>query len=77
MSGKGASPLTTYRARRRWEINDLLDELSGLNGEPAVKESLRQHLLILLRDVEASRPGDRLLVSKIRDFRAALHKLKV
>jgi len=69
MSGTGASPLSNYRARRRWQINELLGDLTSLNLEPALKESLRQRLVLLLRDVEYSHSGDRLLASKIRDAR--------
>ena len=70
MSGTGASPpLSNYRARRRWQINELLGDLTSLNLEPALKESLRQRLVLLLRDVEYSHGGDRLLASKIRDAR--------
>jgi hypothetical protein len=76
VSGSDRSPLTNYRARLRWEINDLLSELASLDREPAVKESLRQHMVLLLKDVETARPGNRLLASKIRDFRAAIHKLR-
>ena len=69
MSGTGASPLSNYRALRRWQINELLDDLAILNLEPALKESLRVRLVLLLRDVEHSHSGDRLLASKIRDAR--------
>jgi hypothetical protein len=72
MSGTGASPLSNYRARRRWQINELLGDLTSLNLEPALKESLRQRLVLLLRDVEYSHSGDRLLASKIRDARVQL-----
>jgi len=61
--------LSNYRALRRWQINELLDDLAILNLEPALKESLRVRLVLLLRDVEHSHSGDRLLASKIRDAR--------
>jgi hypothetical protein len=72
MSGTGASPLFNYRARRRWQINQLLRDLTNLNLEPALKESLRRRLVLLLRDVEYSHSGDRLLASKIRDARSQI-----
>jgi hypothetical protein len=72
MSGTGASPLSNYRAWRRWQINELLGDLTSLNLEPALKESLRQRLVLLLRDVGYSHSGDRLLASKIRDARVQI-----
>jgi hypothetical protein len=72
MSGTGASPSSNYRARRRSQINELLDDLANLNLDPALKEALRVRLILLLRDVEHSHSGDRLLVSKIRDARVQI-----
>jgi hypothetical protein len=77
MSGTEASPLSNYRARRRWQINELLGDLTSLNLEPALKESLRQRLVLLLRDVEYSHGGDRLLASKIRDARVQIVALAI
>ena len=72
MSGIGASPLSNYRARRRWQINELLGALTSLNLDPALIESLRQRLVLLLRELEHSQSGDRLLASKIRDARSQI-----
>jgi len=75
MSRAEASPLSNYRARCRREINKLLGDLRSLKLKPALKESLRQGLVLLLRDVEYSRRGDRMLASKIRDARGQIHAL--
>ena len=64
--------MSNYRARRRWQINELLDDLAILNLEPALKESLRVRLVLLLRDVEHSHSGDRVLAAKIRDARVQI-----
>ena len=72
MSGTGASPLSNYRARRRWQINELLGDLTSLNLEPALKESLRVRLVLLLRDVEHAHSGDRVLASKTRGARVQI-----
>ena len=78
MSGaSGASPLSNYRSRRRWEINDLLDELTGVDCEPAAKEPVRRRLELLLAEVEFSRPGDRVLAARIRDGRLELEKFRL
>jgi len=73
MSGSGASPLSNYRARRRWEINDLLRDLASL--DPSAQARLRSSILPLLAEVESSRLGDRLLAAKIRDARSQLETL--
>jgi len=72
MSGIGASPLSNYRARRRWQVNELLGALTSLNLDPALIESLRQRLVLLLRELEHSHSGDRLLASKIRGARVQI-----
>jgi hypothetical protein len=72
MSGTGASSLSNYRARRRWQVNELLSALTSLNLDPALIESLRQRLVLLLRELEHSHRGDRLLASKIRDARSQI-----